>query len=293
MVNKDVVKNLIYEYNVGDYDNLINIIRNIEESDIDDFLKFILGRMTQDKYIEIEKVLREQTLKTVFNNFNEKYLSGLYATSKAYEEKMSSCIYFIRNDYNNKIKIGSTNDIINRFSDFKRYFNFVGLEPKITLIALVLTFDRYKKSLENSFHEYYRNFRYKNEWYTINADDVINDFISASDKFDIIDNVLIDYSEYEFEFYRNIKKDFKLCDEEVKYSNTYYDKNPLWEIMEIINKNKINIGENYYNFESGKCEIEGIKCNNSDKMLTFEDIKTIKYDREYWKNVINRLKNIV
>lgn len=128
---------------------------------------------------------------------------------------MTSCIYFIRNNYNGRIKIGSTQNIIRRFKELNKIFESIGLDANLEIIALYLTFDIFRLNLEKTFQKDFQEFQYKNEWYDITAEQVQKYFIEATNEYDYINNIILDYSENEYLFWKRIKKDFSISETEI------------------------------------------------------------------------------
>jgi hypothetical protein len=259
-----------------------------------------------------EKLRRENYIKKIFTNIPEKYLSEIYATAICYDKPMTSCIYFIRNNYNGKIKIGSTQNLIRRFKELNGIFEFVGLDANLEIIALHLTFNIFRLNLEKTFQKDFQEFQYKNEWYNITTEQVQKYFTEATDEYDYINNVILDYSESEYLFWKHIKKDFSISETEIEleikkimheknlinYNMTVIfrqlinKENPLYQITKIADKYKTGFGVKHYEICQNKIWniTIGISNSNSNEILNFQDLKRYKYNRNYWQEILSSLR---
>ena len=258
-----------------------------------------------DVLINDIKVKRENILKEIFQNVKDELLPEIYATAMAYKKPMTSCVYFIQNNYTGRIKIGSANNLLQRYKELKRAFNFVGLDANLKLIALKLTFPEYVRKLEQSIHKDYEDYKFMNEWYDIEADKVINDCTDVTDKIDFINDVLIDFSEIEYPFYKKIRKDFTISRDSIKnelglaknndfksvVSMLLNENNPLWEIVDTVNEYKVGFCAEFYDTFSNLTRTQGVKYTNSDEVITFQELKLKKYDRKYWEEIISEINN--
>ncbi|MFU0783688.1 MAG: hypothetical protein ACFWT2_11610 [Thermoanaerobacterium thermosaccharolyticum] len=271
-----------------------------------------LKKILQDVILK-QKLKRENYLKETFTNIPEKYLSEIYATAICYDKPMTSCIYFIRNNYNGRIKIGSTQNIIKRFKELNRIFESIGLHANLEIIALYLTFDIFRLNLEKTFQKDFQEFQYKNEWYDITAEQVQKYFTEATNEYDYINNVILDYSENEYLFWEHIKKDFSILETEIKLEikKIMYEKNlinynitdifaqlmnekaknPLYQIARNVAKYKTGFGVKHYEIRENKIWniIIGISNPNSNEILNFQDLKRYKYNRNYWQEILSSL----
>lgn len=83
-----------------------------------------------------------------------------------------SWIYFIEDKLRGLIKIGMTDDVPNRFSQFKTNYKFCGLQNDLKLIGLCATFHN-PKPVEKYFHNMFCNYHNYMEWFKIDSSTLI------------------------------------------------------------------------------------------------------------------------
>ena len=87
-------------------------------------------------------------------------------------------VYLIRNEDNNKLKIGITNNLPRRLKEIRKSFQFCGTIPKLKIECYI----EYKHNLEleQFLHKEFKEINYQNEWFVIDDIDIIleklNDF---------------------------------------------------------------------------------------------------------------------
>jgi len=247
--------------------------------------------------LKAEKV---QYLKQLFNDLSEKEIGELYACSKVYNQPLTSCVYFIQNEYTGLIKIGQTSDLIERIKQLKACFTLLGMaQSKLRLIGLIATFPQYSGKYEKVIHEVFADKRIIGEWFDISEDDVYREiFFDASDNFAIISGVPIDYGEFEFGFYKSIPKDYELnyadfglrsveINDWFGYLNVISPRtNKLSDLINFIHKNKVGFCS--FRFENDGLHRVGISYDKQDP-ISFSDIKKHKFDASYWRNIIKQI----
>ena len=86
-------------------------------------------------------------------------------------------VYFIKNNYNNQIKIGCSNDVSKRFKLLESEMYHLGLDFKLTFLGAIYS-DKYY-IVENYLHNKYKSKRKIGEWFKISekeVSDCINNF---------------------------------------------------------------------------------------------------------------------
>ena len=86
-------------------------------------------------------------------------------------------VYFIKNSYNNQIKIGCSNDVSKRFKTLESEMYHLGLDFELRFLGAIYS-DKYY-IVENYLHNKYKNKRKIGEWFEISekeATDCINNF---------------------------------------------------------------------------------------------------------------------
>lgn len=86
-------------------------------------------------------------------------------------KKTGSYVYFIRNKYNNLVKIGSTDNITQRFKTIKSICkNYIGMEDAVELIGLIDTSFIKPVEVEKYFHKKYKQYNKFGEWFDFPTD---------------------------------------------------------------------------------------------------------------------------
>lgn len=80
--------------------------------------------------------------------------------------KTGSYVYFIKNKYNNLVKVGSTNNIVQRFKTIKSICkNYIGMEDAVELVGLIDTSFIKPIEVEKYFHKKYKQYNKFGEWF--------------------------------------------------------------------------------------------------------------------------------
>jgi len=108
----------------------------------------------------------------VFPQYKIEEFKYLYKLNKYYDG-FDGCIYFIRDNTRNLIKIGYTQDLNKRVNDFNKHYEFCGLESDFSIIACFLTLKDHIKESEKFFHDLFQKFHYRYEWFDINNSELL------------------------------------------------------------------------------------------------------------------------
>lgn len=81
-------------------------------------------------------------------------------------------VYFIKNSYNNQIKIGCSNEVNKRFEAIKSEMYHLGLDFELTFLGAIYS-DKYY-IVENYLHNKYKSKRKIGEWFEISEEDVFH-----------------------------------------------------------------------------------------------------------------------
>jgi len=166
-------------------------------------------------------------------------------------------VYLIRNLDNNKLKIGITNNLVRRFKEITKSFNFCGTSPKLKIECYI----EYKNNeiLEQFLHNELKDFNYQNEWFSIDDINIVLDKLKDFEYKEIIEQkfqynpperkikkkVYKNYSYYKYETFEdaeilNIYMRFKGNE----YDATYYINKLNSQITGY--QNHFNVDEDYY-----------------------------------------------
>lgn len=158
----------------------------------------IIERERKETISKLEStMLREQELaKMLFGHLDDQSYGETFNTFCRYSEKMRSCVYFLRNEYNGMIKIGKTDNLPRRLQQIDNNFLQCGLLPKSKIIMLHLTFPKFVNKLERFYHDHYKEHRRYGEWFEISTEDVLNPS-EYSDAYIIMHDALIYFEETE------------------------------------------------------------------------------------------------
>lgn len=257
-----------------------------------------------DEFISKYSQDRSKKLEEIFSKVPQSIIDSIYATASNYQEDLVGGVYFIRNEYSGLIKIGCSKNIMGRFNQLKRSFIHVGMEPKLKLLCVVLTFPKYLEKLESQYHSMFKDKRKIGEWFDISHDDICGEILSCTDKFEIINDTLFDYTEYEYLFFEKVKQSYqiditealdkigvKYYDYEIEWHLPLYfgDKNKLSRIVDIVENNQTGFYEKCY--ISGQLKEIGVKHVSTDKRLSFQQLKEDKFDRDYWQKITDQLNS--
>ena len=277
----------MYPYNHREIIEIQEDSRQRVISETNDILRSIRNR--QEKYLEM-----------IFSGISDSFLKTICATAEQIDKELTGGVYFIKNEYNGMIKIGCTDDIGERFSQIKSGFTHLGMEPKLELIGMVLVFPKYKRQVENDFHQMFKCKREIGEWFNITKEEVYDQILSETDKFEFINDVLIDYTDYERDFFKNITRDYKVTEHEIRekvgiknevfsLESVFTKKNELLNVLVKIEEAKIGFHDAEY-FSSSKGRIIGIKHIGSNVTLDFQGLKISKFNSTNWKGIVKSLQ---
>ena len=283
------------------------IIQSFKEQDYKS-CKLALKEIQQYQKQETERVAKitkeqiEQRLKNTFENIDQKVLNSVYAASQIYNEPLKACVYFIQNELTGQIKIGMASDIEKRFKQIKTAFSHIGMPAKLKLIAVIMTYPQYIKKIENEMHQLYAIKRICGEWFDVSVDEIQRDLL-MTDSVEYIDDVLVNYMDYEAYHLENISKNYNipletLLDEKFdgdvlrflitgKYSQT----NKLKLIDDIVSHHGVGFYEASPVLENNEVKIyaQGIKSTISDTMYSIQDIKIEALNKEYLSKIFKRI----
>jgi len=314
LINKDELKMLIrHEIKLCAHDSSRDIeenLRRIVNACPDKgLIDSIMAEISRDQEEEIgetvssQKKRREESLRELFSKIPGSCLDSICATAEVFNSNMLGGVYFIKNEYNNMIKIGRTNNIKERFAELKGSFLHVGMEPKLQLISIVLTFPKYMGQMESYFHQRFKGKRRIGEWFDITKEDIFNEILPCTDQFEFINDVLIDYTEYEYQYFKKVTKDYTMNDFEIKemlgikenhspldFLGRKYNK--LSETLKSIEKNQVGFYNLYFSPEDEGCRKAGIKHTESDAAFDFKGLKRHKFSNTDWASVINSINPV-
>lgn len=129
-----------------------NILNKVKEKDL------TTGKNRKVTYINKDLVLRGKLIEV---NENEEDILNLGENG----------LYIIKNNENNLIKIGITQNISQRIRGLKTTFNHCGIPCDLELLYYVQDVDNVK--LEKHLHKYFKDNNSMNEWFEINPNIVI------------------------------------------------------------------------------------------------------------------------
>ena len=79
-------------------------------------------------YLNNEVLSYIKCLNYLKHTYSNKEINQIYQNYLLKEKDNFNCVYFIRNKYTNLVKIGSTTDIVRRFSELNSlYKNYLGV----------------------------------------------------------------------------------------------------------------------------------------------------------------------
>lgn len=81
-------------------------------------------------------------------------------------------VYFIKNSYNNQVKIGCSNDVSKRFEVLKSEMYHLGFDFTLTFLGAI--YDEKYYMIENHLHNKYKDKRKIGEWFEISEQEAID-----------------------------------------------------------------------------------------------------------------------
>ena len=256
-----------------------------------------------DEFACSQKKIWEQHLEDIFSKIPDSSLNNICATAEVFDSSLLGGVYFIRNEYSGAIKIGYASDIKERFGQLKASFLHVGMEPKLKLVCIILTYPKFMAKLEGQFHRMFKDCRKIGEWFEITIEDVCNEIFSCSDQWDVINDVVVDYTDYECEFFKNVPRSYVISDSEIKKMLSIpterwllfdiFDKphNKLFLTARVIENNRVGFYDLYYSPKDEGNRKVGIRYPESDIAFDFQGLKRHKFNTTDWANIIKSINN--
>jgi hypothetical protein len=251
----------------------------------------------------------ELNLKRLFCGMNQNVLNLVYAASQAYGKPLMACVYFIKNKYSGLTKIGATKKIERRFAQLVTAFKHVGMPADLSLSGLAPTYPQYLLGAEKFFHNIFNDKRMFGEWFDITDDMVRDALYEYTQHAAIIDDVYINYTDFEYYFLDNVNYDYGLTIEDMGYvhkihvtptlsfndltKNLFRKTNKLHEIVKSAEKHNVGFYElvpdehDYPAFRRS-----GIKHVDTDEWYSFGDIKTAAFDVSQWQRTISKINRM-
>lgn len=255
----------------------------------------------------------QETIDRVFGSLDDVCFGEVFNTAQHIDREMRACVYFIRNEYNGMIKIGKTKNLSRRIQQIGAHFMQCGLEPKLKIVMLHLTFPRFITKLENYYHTRFKNNRKYGEWFNVDAKK-LTDVDNFGDGFEFMgnDGTLVCFEEYEqlaiekgttkiclkhdADFYMDYLKfdpAIKLCVHECLHETHNNQKPQL--MFEVLKKYNNSLSALYLLRDKQLCvqtlsDIGFLRvgCVNAEP-ISFSELKRNKFyeDYSYWENLIN------
>lgn len=179
---------------------------------MDDKLKAIKGFGDfLEQYTEAHKQVRDIVYELKDRYYKENPVDKMFLDAMCYNhhQKKYNCVYFIRNIYNNLVKIGCSTDVVTRIKTIRSVCkNYLGMDNTIKLEGIIDTSFINPQIVEKFFHNKYDKYRRFGEWFELpdkewkllkknyipNAeflDDMTDDTISEKlNEHDIIHNIM-------------------------------------------------------------------------------------------------------
>lgn len=88
-----------------------------------------------------------------------------------YDDLKTKGVYLIRNEDNNKLKIGITANLPRRLKEIKKSFQFCGTIPKLEIEGYIEY--EYNLELEQYLHKELKEYNYQNEWFAIDDINIV------------------------------------------------------------------------------------------------------------------------
>lgn len=153
------------------------------------------GKMLLNR-IKRLKANDEKLAQALFGELDADCFGEAYYTVKHFDQNMRSCVYFIKNEYNGLIKIGQTKNLPRRLHQIGSWFYQCGLEPRLKIVMLHLTFPRFLNQLEVYYHRRFSQCRRYGEWFAVDEKELTS-IDNFGDGFDFINDTLVCFEEYE------------------------------------------------------------------------------------------------
>jgi len=251
--------------------------------------------------VSLVKKKREECLEKLFSNIPDECMNSICATAEQFDKPMLGGVYFIKNEYNDMIKIGYANNIKERFDQLKGSFSHLGMEPRLRLIGIVLTFKKYMGPMESYFHKAFSDHRVIGEWFKVSVEDVQSEIFPITDQFGIVNDVFIDYTDYEYMYFKKIPRSYVVSDKEIKaiskinaFTNNFSpfdilgrkDNEPS-TVLGVVEENKVGFHDLHYccSDTDVTCERIGIKHLETDQTFNFQELKRHKFNNADWDSI--------
>ena len=148
--------------------------------------------LTEEDYREtlkgVNKIFTEFFGQFTFGQVNNiiQSFSIIQSDKSIFKKSSFGWIYFIEDKDRKLIKIGMTNDVISRFSQFKTNYKFCGLQGKLKIVALC-AISKYNsnnlRNVEKFFHNMFAKYHDYMEWYKVDSDillDILNKYVNKN-----------------------------------------------------------------------------------------------------------------
>lgn len=173
------------------------------------------------------------TYNDAYMNMYEKYVDigvmDILSIVATYKDKIQQGgVYVVKNNLNNKYKIGYTSNFEKRLKQLKTSFIHIGMEHDLSVVRLIYCFDDFAFNLEQKLHKLLGEYRDIGEWFSIKD---INEFTR------VIKEGQIDFGTFGLYIDHDIMKVPKY---ETKISKSYIITQKLCSDMGFDDKDMIN-----------------------------------------------------
>lgn len=251
----------------------------------------------------------ESMVYKAFDGLSDDNILEMIEAYKIYNTKgFDGCIYFVKDNNRNIIKIGMTRNLKKRINDFNQAYDFCGIDSNIKIVACFMTNKEHLVYAERYFHKLFEKYLKYREWYDISEENllkIINDIqYEKSVSYYSSNNVL--YFSYnigvEYLKLKNFKCDYSFIYNSLDFENKnkckYLSSDKILHDVMIHNIcSDYKIGCVVFSYENDiiKSELKTSYCQNSEnlKIFTYQLIsdyfvKNLK--DEFNADNINKLK---
>jgi len=135
-----------------------------------------------DKYISVYDDL---------SRIGNSRLNMFYKTYKTLSTNSFPCVYFIRNKYNNLVKIGSTKNPFKRFKELKSMcLNHFGMDNVLEIEGIIYIPSEKHSLYENILHKQYKEYNKHGEWFDLSKETIKNEMFPSNQT---INGICVDY----------------------------------------------------------------------------------------------------
>lgn len=246
--------------------------------------------------------IKTSTLEKVFRGLTNEEITELYHLSKHLDSDMKSCVYFILNKENNRVKIGYSSKPERRFRQIKNQFYSLGLKPELELVAVQVTFSEYANELESKYHDLFSEQRVEYEWFDVDKETLFEEITLGSEDWEHLEGpgALVSYAYDEFLFFGEL--DFNLTVQPgTVYNKVKADTGSALDRSPFVKtRNKAySIIEKAIDFEVGLLASpvlndqnqvirRGLEIEGTEKKINFRRLKEEKIDLDYWGEIISQ-----